>query len=102
MLLDTCTFLWMITDAPDLAATARRLRRDPDHEVWLSAASSWEIAIKHALGRLPLPAPPERFIPDVRAQHGIDALPLDEESALYSHRLPGLHRDPFDRVLVCQ
>lgn len=102
LLLDTCTFLWVITDAPELSVTARGLIRDPDNDVWLSAASSWEIAIKYALRRLPLPAPPERFVPAQRTRHGLDSLALDEETVLYTHRLPLLHRDPFDRALVCQ
>lgn len=75
---------------------------DPDNEVFLSAVSAWEIALKHALGRLPLPEPPERFIPEQRRRHGIEALPVDEEAALHVGRLPGLHRDPFDRMLVSQ
>jgi PIN domain nuclease of toxin-antitoxin system len=102
LLLDTCTFLWVLVDAHGLSPKARQLVQDPANDVYLSAASAWEIAIKHALGRLPLPAPPERFVPEQRTQHGIDALALDEESLLYAHRLPALHRDPFDRALVCQ
>ena len=78
------------------------LFRAPDNEVYLSAASAWEIAMKHALGRLPLPEPPERFVPAERAAHAIAALPIDEESALHLSRLPALHRDPFDRMLVGQ
>jgi PIN domain nuclease of toxin-antitoxin system len=70
--------------------------------VFLSAASAWEIAIKHGLGRLPLPEAPERFVPAERDAHGITPLPIDEESALHLSRLPALHRDPFDRMLVSQ
>jgi PIN domain nuclease of toxin-antitoxin system len=102
LLLDTCTFLWVLAGAPELSPAARQLIRDPGNEVFLSTASAWEIAIKHGLGRLPLPAPPERFIPAQRDRHGIAALALDEESVLYVHRLPPLHRDPFDRAIVCQ
>jgi PIN domain nuclease of toxin-antitoxin system len=102
LLLDTCAFLWVIIDAPRLSTRARDLFRGPDNEVYLSAASAWEIAVKHALGRLPLPAAPERFIRDAREAHGIASLPIDEESALHVSRLPMLHRDPFDRMLVSQ
>ena len=102
LLLDTCTFLWLIADARDLSPRARELFRDPSNEVYLSAVAAWEIAVKYALGRLPLPAPPERFVPQQREHHAIAALPLDEESVLQAHRLPALHRDPFDRMLVCQ
>lgn len=102
LLLDTCTFLWLTTDAADLSARSRALFREPENEVYLSSVGAWEIAVKYALGRLPLPAPPERFVPDQRRHHGIESLPLDEESVLQAHRLPALHRDPFDRMMVCQ
>jgi PIN domain nuclease of toxin-antitoxin system len=102
LLLDTCTFLWVILDAPRLSKRARDLFRAPDNEVYLSAASAWEIAVKHALGRLPLPQAPEQFVRDMREAHAVASLPIDEESALHVSRLPGLHRDPFDRMLVAQ
>jgi PIN domain nuclease of toxin-antitoxin system len=70
--------------------------------VFLSPVSGWEIAVKHALGRLQLPAPPHTYVPRLRDQHGIFPLPLEEEAALHVGKLPDLHRDPFDRMLVCQ
>ena len=102
LLLDTSTFLWIANDAPELSAYARELFVDPGNEVYLSSVSAWEMAIKYALGRLPLPEPPERFIRLQREQHGIEPLPLDEEAALHLTRLPLLHKDPFDRMLICQ
>jgi PIN domain nuclease of toxin-antitoxin system len=102
LLLDTCTFLWLAADAVVLSARAREIFQDPANDVYLSSVAAWEIAVKYALGRLPLPARPERFVPEQREAHGILALPLDEESVLQAHRLPGLHRDPFDRMLICQ
>ena len=102
LLLDTSTFLWIANDAPELSAHARELFVDPGNEVYLSSVSAWEMAIKYALGRLPLPEPPERFIRLQREQHGIEPLPLDEEAALHLTRLPLLHKDPFDRMLICQ
>ena len=102
LLLDTCTFLWIVAGAPELSPHARELFQAPDTEVYLSAASAWEIAVKHGLGRLPLPGPPDRFVREMREAHGIAALPIDEESALHVARLPALHRDPFDRMLVSQ
>ncbi len=102
LLLDTCTFLWVIQGASPLSKRAADLFRAPDNEVYLSAASAWEIAVKHALGRLPLPEPPERFVPAMREAHGVAPLPIDEEAALHVSKLPALHRDPFDRVLVSQ
>lgn len=102
LLLDTCTFLWLAVDSPRLSAHARALFVDPGNEVFLSSVSAWEIAVKHALGRLPLPRPPHELVPSERERHAIEPLPLDEESALLLPRLPALHRDPFDRMLVCQ
>jgi PIN domain nuclease of toxin-antitoxin system len=102
LLLDTCTFLWAIEGGGELSPTAREVLVDPAHDVFLSAVSVWEITIKHGLGRLPLPEPPERYIPAQRTTRGITALPLDEDAVLQLPRLPALHRDPFDRVLVCQ
>lgn len=102
LLLDTCAFLWIVGGAEDLSARAREAFVDPDNEVFLSAVSAWEIAIKHGLGKLPLPKPLAEFVPTQRAAHGIEPLPLDEEAALHVTKLPDLHRDPFDRMLVAQ
>jgi len=102
LLLDTCTFLWIVGGAKELSPRAREAFIDPTNEAFLSAASAWEIAVKHRLGRLPLPAPPEEFVPAQRTAHGIEPLPVDEESALHVAKLPDLHRDPFDRMLVAQ
>lgn len=101
-LLDTCTFLWVIADDPALSEANRSAFSDPANDVFLSAVSVWEILVKHALGRLPFPEPPQRFIPDQRSRHGIQALPLDEDAVLQLSRLPEYHKDPFDRMLVCQ
>ncbi len=102
LLLDTCTFLWVVGDSPRLTLRVRELFQAPDNQVFLSAASAWEIAVKHELGRLPLPQAPDFFVREMRGAHGIDSLPIDEESALHLSRLPPLHRDPFDRMLVSQ
>ena len=102
ILLDTCTFLWLVVSAPELSPAARACFADTGNEVFLSAVSAWEIALKHELGRLPLPEPAARFVPAERARRQIEELPLDEAAALGVGRLPALHRDPFDRMLVCQ
>jgi PIN domain nuclease of toxin-antitoxin system len=102
LLVDTCTFLWIAAGSPALSRRARELFQAADNEVYLSAASAWEIAVKHGLGRLPLPEPPERFVPDMRERLGIAALAIEEESALHVSHLPSLHRDPFDRMIVAQ
>ncbi len=102
LLLDTCTFLWSIEGGAALSEAAKRALVDASNDVYLSSVSAWEIVVKHSLGKLPLPEPPERYVPAQRQLRGIDPLPLDEEATLHLHRLPPLHRDPFDRMLICQ
>jgi PIN domain nuclease of toxin-antitoxin system len=102
LLLDTCTFLWVLSGASELSPRAAALFRDPDNSAFFSSASAWEIAIKHSRGHLTLPERPERYIPEHRESRGLATLPIDEESALHVGRLPPLHRDPFDRMLVAQ
>ena len=102
LLLDTCTFLWIVGGAKELSSRAREAFADPANEVFLSAASAWEIAVKHRLGKLPLPAALDEFVPAQRAAHGIEPLTVEEESALHVAKLPDLHCDPFDRMLVAQ
>jgi PIN domain nuclease of toxin-antitoxin system len=102
ILLDTCTFLWIVAGSDELPESARRVYADPGNEVYLSVASAWEIIVKHQLGKLPLPEPPHDFIRKWRTQHEIDSLPLDEAAVLQLSRLPDYHKDLFDRILVCQ
>lgn len=102
LLLDTCTFLWWIAEPDRLSPRARLAIQDPDHEVLLSAASVWECALKHRNGKLPLPGDPARYLPEQRRLHGIGALPIDEDAIAQIGKLPDHHRDPFDRILVCQ
>ena len=102
LLLDTCTFLWLAADDPMLTADALDSCRDPDNEVFLSALSAWEIAVKHRLGRLPLPEPPHRYVVSRRRWLGLEPLEFDGTSAAHDALLPSHHRDPFDRGLVSQ
>ena len=76
LLLDTCTFLWLVDDHPSLSARAREAIVDPANDVYLSAASAWEIVIKHAAGRLQLTLPVDDYIPRQRELHGIERLPI--------------------------
>lgn len=76
--------------------------RDPDNEVYLSVASVWEAIVKYQLGKLPLPQPASHYLPQQRERHQIASLSLDEASVTWLEILPSLHRDPFDRMLVCQ
>ena len=102
LLLDTCTFLWIAAGSTQLSRRAAQLFADPANEVFLSAVSAWEIALKYSLGRLTLPGPPAEYIVNLRERLGFAALPIKEEEVLYPPRIPRLHHDPFDRLLVCQ
>lgn len=98
LLPDTGTFLWLAAEDPRLSRLARRGFRDPNNEVFLSALSVWEIAIKNRMGRLPLPEPPAKYVRVLRESLGVLPLPFDEEAAAHDRQLPPLHRDPFDRA----
>lgn len=100
VLLDTCVFLWLLTGERPFPERVRASMTGD--ELWLSAASAWEISVKFAKGTLRLPVSPGRLIPDARKRYRISTLPIDEESALHLVKLPRLHADPFDRILVSQ
>jgi PIN domain nuclease of toxin-antitoxin system len=102
LLVDTCTFLWISSASPRLSKSAAAAFLDRNNERFLSTASAWEIGIKYAAGRLPLPERPDIFVPTIREASGIESLAIDEESALHVGKLPGLHGDPFDRMLIAQ
>lgn len=102
LLLDTHIFLWYISGDTKLPATMRDSILDPDNEVYLSTASVWEAVVKYQLGKLPLPQPAAKYLSEQRKRHQIASLPLDEASVAQLETLPPLHRDPFDRMLICQ
>ena len=102
LLLDTHTFLWFISGDPRLPRDLHDAVRDTANDVFLSPVSLWECSVKHALGKLPLPGAPEVYLPDQRRRHGIETLPLAESHVAKLGSLPALHRDPFDRMLICQ
>lgn len=102
ILIDTQCWLWMQVSPGRFAESARELLADPGNEVLLSAASSWEIAIKYALGKLPLPAPPREYVPSRLAGSGTLSLPIQHAHTLRAGALPPHHRDPFDRLLIAQ
>lgn len=102
ILLDTHIFLWFISGDARLSTDVRDAIRDPSNEVYLSAISVWEAIVKYQLGKLPLPESPETYLPKQRDLHQIVILALDESSVAQLGKLPPLHRDPFDRMLICQ
>ncbi len=101
-LLDTHTFLWWNLDDAQLSPLARELIADGSHEIFLSAATAWEIAIKAARGRLTLPEEPAGYISSRINLHGFQALPVHIHHAAHVYQLPLHHTDPFDRLLIAQ
>jgi len=102
ILLDTHIFLWYISRDIRLSDDKRTSVRNLDNEVYLSVVSIWEAIVKYQIGKLQLPQPPEIYLPTQRERHQILSLVLDEASVAYLSQLPSIHRDPFDRMLICQ
>ncbi|PIR59209.1 MAG: PIN domain nuclease [Candidatus Pacebacteria bacterium CG10_big_fil_rev_8_21_14_0_10_56_10] len=102
ILLDTVTFLWVVTGSSKLSKKAEELYLNENNKVYLSSISVWEIVIKYKLGKLPLPEKPDKYIPAQRKLHGVEPLPLEEDDVVKLEKLKNLHSDPFDRMLVCQ
>lgn len=102
LLLDTHTALWMFAGSREISPSLEDDLTDPDNELFFSDASAWEIVIKHSLGKLPLPMPPEVFVSAMVAQHRIIRLPISLEAIFAWGKLPFHHRDPFDRLLLAQ
>jgi PIN domain nuclease of toxin-antitoxin system len=102
VLLDTECWLWWHFHPDRLNDSALAVLEERRSPVLLSAASSWEMAIKVALGKLELPTAPERFVPERLAEDGIDALAIEHAHALRLASLPAHHNDPFDRLLIAQ
>lgn len=101
-LIDTHVWLWMNGAPERLGSSTRDVLCDSSTEIYFSAASGWEIAIKTALGKLELPAPPSRYVPQRLADNAIQVLPVTLAHGLGVESLPHHHRDPFDRLLVIQ
>ncbi|MBP6900110.1 MAG: type II toxin-antitoxin system VapC family toxin [Burkholderiaceae bacterium] len=101
LLLDTHVALWAISDSPRLPPKARELLVSAKTTVWVSAASVWEIAIKHGLGRGDMPVSAQdalRYFQD----SGYRILAIEAEHAAAVEQLPSHHSDPFDRILIAQ
>jgi len=102
VLLDTHTFLWWITDDPKLSLRVRGIINDGENEIFISAITGWEIAIKAQIGRLKLPDQPQHFILEQLKINGMKSLPIEMRHALHISTLPIHHQDPFDRILIAQ
>lgn len=101
-LLDTHAFLWWLADDVRLSPRAREIIGDGNNELFLSAASGWEMAIKMRLGKLQLPGELESFVLGQLKINAIEPLAVQMVHALHVYTLPEHHRDPFDRLLVAQ
>ena len=101
-LLDTSVWLWSLTASERINPEGRKVIVNGEVEVYLSAVSIWEIAIKWALGKLALSEPPAAYVPKRMAEQRLRPLPIMHRHALAVAELPAHHRDPFDRLLVAQ
>ncbi len=101
-LLDTNAFLWFISDDPRLSDDAKNIIKKATNEIFLSAVSAWEIAIKTQLGRLQIEEEVGPFILSELAKNTFLSLPITIPHAAYVTKLPDIHKDPFDRMLVAQ
>lgn len=102
ILLDTHVFLWYISSDQRLSENQRACIQDLNNEVYLSIVSVWEVIIKCQIGKLHLPQPAATYLPAQREKHQILSLALDEKSVAHLAQLPPVHRDPFDRMIICQ
>ena len=98
LLLDTHAFLWWLADAPQLGNLARKAISDERNDVFVSAATGWEIAIKRAAGKLQAPDNLDAMV----EESGFTPLPISFFHGEQAGALPMHHRDPFDRMLVAQ
>ena len=101
-LLDTHTLLWWLFDDPKLSQRARTTIAAPENDILVSAASAWEIATKYRIGKLPEVGDIVSQFPLYLRKARFTALDVSVDHALLAGSLPGLHRDPFDRMLIAQ
>jgi PIN domain nuclease of toxin-antitoxin system len=101
-LLDTMVFLWSQGCSSRLSREAEEVLSQTTNEIYLSSASSWEIAIKAAIGKLELPEPAATYVPKRLRMGAIQPLPITHAHALAAPDLPPHHQDPFDRMLIAQ
>lgn len=101
-LLDTGVWLWSLWEPERISRNGRAVFADFSHDVYLSAVTSWEVAIKSAAGKLKLPEAPGTYVPRRMADQGLRPLPVSHQHALSVFGLPAHHHDPFDRLLIAQ
>lgn len=101
-LLDTGVWLWSLWEPERISRRGRAILADLSQDVFLSAVTSWEVAIKSAAGKLHLPEAPGTYVPRRMADQGLRPLPVSHQHALAVFGLPDHHHDPFDRLLIAQ
>ena len=102
LLLDTHAFLWWLAGSERLSDAARHAIEDEANRVLISAASAWEITTKHRLGKLPEAGVVALDVPGAVESQGFEELPISVQDAARAGALQGVHRDPFDRMLIAQ
>ena len=102
LLLDTHTLLWWLQGDPALPLRARKSISSRSHTIYVSAASAWEIATKFRIGKLPQGAELASRFESVIASESFESLPISSSHGVRAGKLPGPHRDPFDRMLIAQ
>jgi PIN domain nuclease of toxin-antitoxin system len=101
-LLDTMVWLWSVGPTDKIGRAGLEILTNGEEEIYLSAASSWEIAIKTKLGKYELTEPPGRYVPKRLALQGIQSLSITQRHSLKVYDLPLHHQDPFDRLIIAQ
>lgn len=100
ILLDTCTFLWLVTEQDNLSKKVRHEISDNANALFVSSITAFEIGIKVSKKLIELPLPPQEWLSKAFYLHGLTELPIDSEIALYATQLPPIHRDPADRLII--
>jgi PIN domain nuclease of toxin-antitoxin system len=99
-LLDTNVLLFAWLDSGSLSSVARAILEAPEHALYYSQASVWEISLKYSIGKLPLPAAPKEYIPNCVQRMGLERAELSDSVLYQAAELPMHHKDPFDRVMI--
>lgn len=102
LLLDTCAFLWLTLKPGALSFRAAESINDSSNDLFVSDVSVWGIVLKHTAGKLPLPEPPQAWIPKQTAFFQLHSVKITSQALFRSGELPSVHRDPFDRLLAAQ
>ena len=101
-LIDTHVLLWWVFDDPKLCSTSRDILKNPNHTIYVSSASAWEIATKYRIGKMPEAEELLNNYESLLEQMGFNELLISTAHALRAGQLPIEHRDPFDRILMAQ